>query len=126
MVVRCLAEGHTYRCPCPATGEGHGVDVDCRLLLRASPRNLVPLSIQLDIPVPRVASTHEAPGFEGESELPPPPSKSAQNQLRIGDPPARQGLLLKAANTTGDIALGLSSSSKGIKDSNGQKAKRMH
>ena len=118
-----------YRRPCPSTGEGHGVDVDCRLLLRASPRNLVPRSIQLDIPVPRVAHTHEAPGFEGESEppLPPLPLKiSGVKQQRNNDRPTRQGLLFKPTNTTGDIALGLSSSSKGIKDSNGQKAKRMH
>ena len=61
-----------------------------------------PLSIQLNIPVPRVAHTHEAPGFEGESEpplLPAPPQKSGRDQLRIGDPPARQGLLLKPATT---------------------------
>ncbi len=53
------------------------MDVDCRFLLKAGPSNLFPLSIQLDIPVPRVAHTHEAPGFEGESEPPllPPPSK---------------------------------------------------
>ncbi len=47
-----------------------GVDVDCRFLLRDGPRNLVPLSIQLDIHVLRVAHTHEAPGFEGRSEPP--------------------------------------------------------
>ncbi len=29
-----------------------------------------PLSIQLDIPVPRAAHTHEAPRFEGKSEPP--------------------------------------------------------
>jgi hypothetical protein len=46
----CPGEGHTYRRPCPSTGEGHGVDVDCRLLLRADPCNLVLLFIQLDIP----------------------------------------------------------------------------
>ncbi len=34
------------------------------------PRNLAPLSIQLDILVSRVADTHEAPGSEGESEPP--------------------------------------------------------
>ena len=34
------------------------------------PRNLVTLSIQLDISVPRVANTHGAPGFEGEREPP--------------------------------------------------------
>ncbi len=50
--------------------------VDSHLLLQAGPRNLVPLSIQLDIPVPRVAHTHEAPGFEGESEPPLPPLKN--------------------------------------------------
>ncbi len=57
--------------------EGHGVDADCHLLLRAGPCNLVTLSIQLDIPVPRVARTHGAPGSEGESKHPllPPPSK---------------------------------------------------
>ncbi len=68
----CPGEGHTYRRPCPLTGEGHGVDVDCRLLLRAGPRYLATLSIQLDIPVPRLAHTHLAPGFEGKSEPPPP------------------------------------------------------
>ena len=34
------------------------------------PRNPATLSIQMDIPVPRVAHTHEAPGFEGECEPP--------------------------------------------------------
>ncbi len=57
--------------------------------------------------MPRVAHTREEPGFEGESEpplLPAPPQKSGRDQLRIGDPPARQGLLFKPADTTGDIA----------------------
>ncbi len=35
-------------------------------------RNLAPLSTQLDILVPGMAHTHEAPGFEGESEPPLP------------------------------------------------------
>ncbi len=62
----------------PAKGIVYGVDVDCRLLLRAGPRNLFTLPIRMDIPVPRVAHAYEAPGFEGESEpsLLPPPSKS--------------------------------------------------
>ncbi len=34
------------------------------------PRYLATLSIQLDIPVPRLAHTHEAPGSEAESEPP--------------------------------------------------------
>ncbi len=54
-----------------------------------------------------MAHTHEMPGFEGELEPPlllaPPPQKSGRGQLRIGDPLARQGLLFKPANTTGDI-----------------------
>ena len=73
------------------------------------PRNLLPLSIQLDIPVPRVSRTHEAPGFEGESEpaslhFSLPPQKSGRDQPRIGDPPARQELIFKPENTTGDVA----------------------
>jgi hypothetical protein len=45
--------------------------------------------------------------FEGESEpplLPAPSQKSSREQLWIGDPPARQELLLKPENTNGDIA----------------------
>ncbi len=63
------------------------MDVDCRLLLRAGPRNLVTLSIQLDIlPVPRVARTQEAPGSEGESEpaLPPHPPLKNRAETRCG------------------------------------------
>ena len=48
------------------------MNVDYCLLLRAGPRNLAILSIQLDIPVPQVAHTHEAPVFKGEREPPPP------------------------------------------------------
>ena len=47
-----------------------------------------------------------------------PPKKSCRDQLRIGDPPARQRLLLSQQIPPG-ILFGLSSSSKGIKDSNG-------
>ena len=46
------------------------VDVDGRFLLRVGPRNLAPLCIRLDIPLPRVAHTYEALRFEGESEPP--------------------------------------------------------
>ncbi len=62
MHTHCPGEGNTYRRPCPSTGEGHGVDVDCRLLsrVRDGPRFLSPLSIQLDIPVSRMAHTYEA------------------------------------------------------------------
>ncbi len=70
------------------TGEGHGVDVDCCLLLRVGPCNLVPLSIQLDIPMPGVAHTHEAPGFEGEREPPLlPPQNRVYKQQRNNNPP---------------------------------------
>jgi hypothetical protein len=96
------------RRPCPSICNGHGVDVDCCLLLQAGSRDLISLSIQLDISVPRVAHTHEAPGFKGESEPPLPPSKKlGRDQLWIGNPPVWQRPLLKSAN-------GLSSSSKAM------------
>jgi hypothetical protein len=90
------------------------------------PRNLVVLSIsiQLDISVPRVAHTHEAPELEGDREprLLTPPIKSGRDLQRIGDPPARQGLLFKSAHTTGDIARFSLSSPKGINESNAHTA----
>ncbi len=48
----------------------------------------------------------------------PPSKKSGRDQLRIGDPPARQGPLLNQQIPPG-ILLGFPSSSKGIKESNG-------
>ncbi len=101
--------------------------VDCRLLLQAGPRNLVPLSIQLDIPVPRVAHNDEAPGFEGESEpplLPAPPLKIGPRPAADWLPPTQQGLVLKPANITGDIArfILLFQVDEGYRRPNGQKA----
>ena len=113
-------EGHTYqsyRGPCPSTGEGHGVDVDGCLLLRAGPRILVPLSIQLDIQVPRVAHTHEAPGFECERE-PPPPGAWIRVRKQASTPHQKIGprraanwrsasstrTTIKPENTPGDIS----------------------
>ena len=78
--------------------------------------------------MPRVAHTHEAPGLEGDKQSEPPlltlhlTNLDTQTQQRNSNPRARQGPLFKPANTTGDIALLLSSSSKGIKESNGHTA----
>jgi hypothetical protein len=82
----------------------------------------------LDIPVPRVAHTYKVPGFEGESK---PPllhlSKLGREQLRIGDPPAQQGLIFKPANTNGDIArfILLFQGDQGFQRPNGQNSIRM-
>ena len=67
------------------------------------------------------ASLHpQAPGFEYENKPPPPIKKSGRDELRIGDPPARQGLLLNQKIPQG-IFLGFSLlfQGEGIKESNG-------
>ncbi len=96
----------TVRRPCPSTGGGHGVDVDSRLLLRALvlvishlyPSNWIFQCPKLLTPMRRLDSKAKA---SLNSSL--PPQKSGRDQLRIGDPTARQGLLLKPENTTEDI-----------------------
>ena len=74
------------------------------------PEWLTPMR-RLDLRAINKASLHSSP----------PPQKSGHKQQRNNDPPARQGLLLNQKIPPG-ILLGLSSSSKGIKDSNGHTA----
>ena len=76
--------------------------------------------------MPRVAHTHEAPGLEGDkqSELPlltPPLKNRAENRNGLAIRPLDKDYYLNQQIPPG-ILLGLSSSSKGIKDSNGHTA----
>jgi hypothetical protein len=77
--------------------------------------------IQSDIPVPRVARNHEAPGFEGKKASLPLQNR-AETCCGLAIRPLDKDYDLNQQIPQG-ILLGLSSSSKGIKDSNGQIAK---
>ncbi len=77
---------------------------------QVGPRNLIcgpSIHIQLDISVPRVAHTHEAPGLEGEREpldSSLPPSKIGLRTAIDWRPARSTRTTTKPANTTGDIA----------------------